>query len=87
MYMCLFIMEIKYFRQIYCFSELRNILIITRRLPNHNEATDFKQCTNVTDILKICMYLSADENYNVDKITAVSYLETFVRSGCYRMDF
>ena len=37
----------------------------------------FKQCTNVTDILKICMYLSKDDICNFDQITAVSYLETF----------
>ena len=31
----------------------------------------------------MCMYLSEGKSYNFDKITAVSYFEAFVRSGCY----
>ena len=34
-----------------------------------------KQCTNVTDILKMRKYLSEGKNCNFDKITAVLYLE------------
>ena len=35
----------------------------------------------------MCMYLSEGKNFNVDEITAVSYLEAFVRSGCYGLFF
>ena len=44
-------------------------------------------CTGVTDILKMCIYLSESKTCNFDKITAGSYLETLIRSSYYKMAF
>ena len=40
---------------------------------------DFKQCTNLADIVKMYMYLSEAKNYNFDKIPALLYLVSLVR--------
>ena len=51
----------------------------------------FKQsvlnCIGVTDILKMCIYLSEGKTCSFDKITAGSYLETSIRSSYYKMAF
>ena len=33
----------------------------------------------------MCMYISESKNCNFDKIIAVLYIETFIRSGYYKI--